>query len=213
MKTIRGRSGFGDSIYTRAGVEWLVRERFDTYRVYSNHPELFVDLDVEVMPFSKKGRVDYDFNYLPFKSRRGTNQWRDMCESAGLDIPLETSLKDRRPCGIVVIAPLHPPMNGAVGAQEKMGIPPNEYKDYCSQFSNQVWLKDGKYTLRELAHIVNCASLFVCQVGWGLALAELFDCPSRVCFAEKGFSCGDTFIETITPEKAISKSTTEAVVL
>lgn len=213
MKTIRGRTGFGDSIYTRAGVEWLLRERFDTYRVYSDYPEVFEDLDVDVVPYSKNIRPDYDFNYLPFKSRKGTNQWRDMCEFAGLDIPLETSLKNRVPSGLVVIAPLHPPMNGSERAIRNMGIDPNAYKKYCSQFGNQVWLKDGKYTFRELAHIVNHASLFVCQVGWGLALAELFDCPARVCFAEKMFSCGDTFHETITPEKVISKSITESVIL
>lgn len=81
---IKGQKGFGDSVYLYPIVKWHVNSNFEV-TVASNHAEVFEFLDCNKVPYG-----DYKINagYLHRKNINTTNQFQDMCYSAG--IPLDT---------------------------------------------------------------------------------------------------------------------------
>lgn len=214
MKTARALSGFGDAIYLRAGVEWLLDNRPDEYVVYTNYREVFQDLDVKVVPFDRGVKVDYDFNYLYAKRKEGTTQFQDMCYRAGIgNIPYTSRLRGRKPAGFVLASVPYAPMGAAEGG-DVLRPTVLDFLKVLQAYDKVVVLKQDKYRFLDLVSIVNKADLFIAQVGWGVALGELLGVPMLVLYTERGLGSSDYFYATITPDKTLeNKVTSDHLVL
>ena len=82
MKRIRGGSGLGDAIYLRPIVEHFVAAG-ETVQVLSNYPEVFVGTQATALPFGRD-HIDVMAHYVMGKGDPSTNQWQDICKSAGV---------------------------------------------------------------------------------------------------------------------------------
>lgn len=86
MKRIRGGRGLGDTIYLRPIVQRLIADG-EQVTVCCDHPEVFIGTSATVVPFERQ-RIDILAHYTTGKQRRDTNQWDDICNSAGIHVPL-----------------------------------------------------------------------------------------------------------------------------
>jgi hypothetical protein len=97
MRTIRGGSGLGDSLYVRPIAEHLSKQ--DQVRVLSDYPDVFYGAGerVEVRPF-KRDKTDVVAHYTWGKYNEHTTQWQDVCTSARVpQLPLRINWSVRNP--------------------------------------------------------------------------------------------------------------------
>ena len=214
MKSIKGLSGFGDAIYLRVAVEWMLINMPDQYLVTTNYPDVFRDLDVKTIPFNRGMKAEYNFTYLLRKYESGSTQFSDMCVNAGIGIiPFESKLAERRPSGLTVVNNLYSPLDGCDPVSDCLRPRKEDYESLVSNYKNVVYLKEGKYKFIALVNILNRASLFITQQGWGTAIAEMLNVPTIICFTKRGYECSDPFFSSIKPEKIIEKKTTTHIAL
>jgi len=218
MKIIKGASGFGDALYLRVIVEWLLLNKPNSYTVLTNYPEVYKDLPIEtdILHSQKYNSIDYYCHYLHGKTLH-TTQWEDMLNRAKLPyFPLTSQLENRKQYNsndheqIVLIAPYNS-MNGAKGT--KPMIPRfKEIIDYVSQYNNVIFI-NKKYKFLDLIKLFNQSSLIIGQVGWCVPLAEMLNIPLHAIFTKRALNSEYKFISQITPEKLLTKHTSKAIIM
>lgn len=219
MKVIKGASGFGDAIYLRAIVEWLLENRPDEYLVLTKYPNVYADLSVQTDDLhSTKYGLDYYCHYLHGKHLE-TTQWEDMLNKANIPyFPLtsklssyNTSLFDSALNKTVLVIKPYNAMNGAKGTTPL--IPKfSEVFSYASQYANVVYL-NRQYPFLELVKMFNSCKLVISQVGWAVPLAEMLNTPIQIIFTKRAMFSNYNFISRIKPKKILTKSTSEAIIM
>jgi len=206
MKTIRGLSGFGDNIYMRVIMEWLLENEPADYTILSNFPDIFRDMSVKVEKYNRSVGVDYSCTYL--RDKRGPNtQFQDLLNSVGFPIiPFTSKLKSRTPKGYTIVIPPYSPMGGYSGSRPMQPLE-EEYSDFIKQYKN-VKILTGKHPFRNLVNIFNSADLVISQVGWAVPMSEMLDVPLIAVFTRRALEKGNSFISAVTPNKIKEKEST-----
>lgn len=239
MKHVRGGSGFGDSIYVRAVAEHLLRQG-NRVRVRSDYPEVFAGLQVDVERFVRDPSCNVIAHYSGRKEAAGTNQWQDICITAGVgEIPLAISWQitnrplvsaikaraDGRP--IIMVNGGRPPMGRTDGYGYEM-LPARE-----AFYAAQDALRDcfmvkvgkgpelyplaadldlsGETTPAEAMDVAYISKGMLGQCSFMIPLAEALDKPLVVVWAAAGLTSGTQFIRLCTPQKILSKETSHFV--
>ena len=219
MKIVKGASGFGDAIYLRVIVEWLLANRPNDYMILTKYPEVYKDLPVQTADLHSKmyNNVSYYCQYLSGKGLFTTTQWEDMLNRAKLPyFPFTSSLKylsllDLTLLNTVIVIPPYNAMNGAKGTFPL--IPKfKEFSDYTAKYSDVIYLKQ-KYPFLDLVKMFSSCKLVVAQQGWATALAEMVDTPIHVIFTKRALNDNYKFISTITPKKILTKPTSKAIIM
>ena len=213
MQNIKGPSGFGDAIYTRAIVEWMLKNKSNIYNVQTRYPNIFSDLTVTTSDLNFHGRVDYDCKYIYQKTNQETTQFEDMLNSAKLPqfeltsyLANPDAVKDKT----IVIEP-YAPMNGVVTSLS-MKPDEQEFFNYVCSHDN-IFSIDRQYAWNDLIDIFNSAKLVISQQGWAIALSEMLNIPVVAIFTKRALESDNKFISTITPRKIITKSTTTSYIM
>lgn len=239
-KRIRGGSGLGDSLYLRPLVEHYEKSGLQV-QVLSDYAEIFLGTAAEVQPFGRNG-VNVLAHYSWAKAHSGTTQWDDICRSAGFAKSLELGFKwkvcnpkliekvriaaDGRPIALVHGGRI--PM----GRKDGFGIeilPQREaFCDVLQVMRDFFLIRIGRaeeqvyqlpvnlaLTRTSVADLLDLASIcdrVVAQCSFAVPLAEVFDKPLLAIWAEKGFRASSSFVRLITPQKVLSKKTSQFVV-
>jgi len=214
MKTIRGLSGFGDTLYLRVVIEWLLCNRPDDYIVFSNYPDVFSDLRVHVKPFTKTGKFDYVFNYLIGKQCNHTTQFEDMIFSCDLprNIELTSNLKTEAKRVNTVIVNLYRAMGGHNNSAMEMVPYEEDFKKIYEPYPNKIFI-DKKISFNSLVNIFNSAKIVIAQNGWAIPMSEMLNIPNLICYTQRGLNSKIQFFNTITPNKILHKKTSKYVIL
>jgi len=211
MKIIKGASGFGDTIYVRVIVEWLLTNRPDEYMVLTKYPNVFKDLDIKTGSYIKHIALDYDCQYIHDKTSK-YSQFEDMLRRAKLPLfDMNTKLKNRQPTNTIIVIPPYTPMGGATPARIMKPLD-NEFIKYISDFENIKFLAE-QIDFFDLVDMFNSAKLVISQIGWTVPLAEMLDVPINVIFTRRALNSGQRFINTIKSHKIKTKETTKTVLL
>lgn len=238
VKRIRGGSGLGDAIYLRPIVEYFIRAG-ELITVCCGYPSVFDGTGATVLPFDRFN-IDVLAHYTAGKLQRGTNQWQDICLSAGVQVPLRfdwtvknTALIERlrtqaagRP--LVIVHGGRVPMARTDGFGREL-LPAREAFDAAlAAISNcflvQVGKADQVYPLKvdlslngstsvsDLLDLGSSCDAIVGQCSFVIPLAEAFDKPLLIVWAAEGMSpARHYYISSITPEKVLSKSSSKFV--
>lgn len=206
MKIIKGLSGFGDAIYLRVATEWLLKNNPDDYVVLNDFPDVFQGLKVKIEKYNRNAVVDYEFSYLKHKNNPNTTQFQDMVINANLPpIEFTSQLKNRQQSNQIIAIPLYSAF-GQLRVMNNILVPKKiEFDKLVNSYDNVKYLEQKKYPFMELIKIFNTVKLVICQVGWGIPLAEMLDTPLLVCFNQASLQNGRPFIRTITPQKVLEK--------
>lgn len=230
---VRGGSGLGDAIYQRPVIEHLI-SRGHAVQAMNNWPEVFLGTGAEVLPFSREN-IQVLAHYVTGKQRTDTNQWQDICASAGVDdLPFRSTWAVRnaalveevrrhaesRP--IVLVHGGRIPMDRTDGFGAEL-LPQQRAFDAilshlpaCYRVAvgkvGQVYPLDcdldlnGKTSVSDLMDLgATCAGV-VGQCSLAIPLAEIFDKPLLVAWSSRGMEYGrHPYIRAITPEKVLSK--------
>jgi len=239
VKRIRGGSGLGDSIYLRPIVDHFERAG-ERVQVCSAYPDVFLGTNAEVEPFARNN-IDVLGHYVLGKGNPTTNQWQDVCASAGVSVRLgfdwpvrNQALVDRlraqadgRP--IIAIHGGRTPMDRTDGFGAEL-LPEREAFDAVLEalagcFLVQIGRGERRYQLRaevdlngstsvaDLIDVARIADRLVAQCSFAIPLAEVFDKPLLVVWAASGMSeYRHPYIRQITPQKVLSKPTSRFVV-
>jgi len=212
MKIVKGPSGFGDNIYMRVVMEWLIKNRPNKYTILTNYPDVFFGLNINIKPYHTKNlNIDYNYTYIHHKESKYT-QWQDLIFYGGLpDFPLISVLKNRKLSNAILANLPYNAMNG--GNMAKTMKPNyNEYMSYIKTFNNVRFI-DKQYFFQDLIKIFNSAKLVISQVGWAVPLAEMLDVPLIIIFTKRALNSEYEFISTIKPYKIKSKLTTQIKIM
>lgn len=239
MKRIRGGSGLGDSLYLRSVAEYFIR-RGEAITVCSDFPCIFIGSGAKVEPF-RRNNVDIVAHY-PSRNAAPTNQWQDICISAGIREPLEhrfawtVQRQDRcdeilewaagRP--IVLIAAAHPPMTRKdafcteiLPAEDAIACASNALSDcYRIQIGGEAPLYDiphdidltGLGSVADLLDLASLASGMLGQCGYIIPLAEAFDKPLLCVWSANVPTAREQYVRRLTPHKVFSKASSRFVV-
>ncbi len=91
MLRLRGGRGLGDALYVRPVAEHFVR-RSEEVRVCSDYRDVFEGSGAYVEPFARTG-CNVVAHYVSRKQYAETNQWQDVCISAGAPPDLALSFR------------------------------------------------------------------------------------------------------------------------
>lgn len=208
-------------------------------QVCTDYPELFEGMPVTFDVFSRHN-IDYLSHYTKHKADQRTNQWQDICKTAGVEAELKIDWKVKNKSLVNEILDM---ANGRKVLFVHGGREPMARKD---RFGREL-LPDGKvfnkalglledyfriqvgdsellYTLRadqnlnratsvtDVLDIASVADAFYGQCSFIIPLAESFDKKLMVMWAAKGLKSSEPYIATITPRKILSKPTSHYVV-
>ena len=238
-KRIRGGRGLGDAIYLQSCVRHLVRKGVDL-EVCTDFPELF-DFPVSFDQFSRHN-IDYLCHYTKGKQNHHTNQWQDICESAGIG---EAELKlDWKPRNIGLANEVIEKSGGRKILFVHGGRTPMNRKDnfgnellpnkkvfaevleklknhfftvYCGRgeriFNPNVDLDlNNRTDVSSLVDVASISSAFFGQCSFIIPLAESFNKPLLVLWSSLGLNSSERYISTITPRKILSKPSSRYIV-
>lgn len=238
MKRLRGGSGLGDSLYVRPICDELIR-RGERITVLSNYPDIFIDSGASVEPFCRNN-VQVVAHYVNGKSKAGTTQWQDVCESAKVDAEMRfnwtvrnQALTDRlrslaagRP--IILVHGGRSPMGRSDGFANDL-LPDLTAFEQCLDglrdcFTVGIGSKDGvKYgipvdldvtgntSVSDLLDMAYSCDAMVAQCSFAIPLAECFDKPMLAVWSHRVHVSNQAYIKTITPQKVLSKATSTFV--
>lgn len=234
---MRGGSGLGDSIYLRPIVEHLL-QRGDEVTVCTNYPGVFEGLSVEIEKFNRE-RINITAHYTIGKDDTRTNQWQDICRSAGIEVPLrfEWRIRNYALVNNLLSAASGRPIVLVHGGREPMGrgdgfgmalLPEREafvevietlWDCYCVEIGNgeQVYAlphnRDMKNTtsITDLFDLAKIARGIIAQCSFCVPLAEALDKPLLCVWAWKGLRAQHMFLRQVTPDKVLSKPSSRAV--
>ncbi len=207
----------------------------------SDNPAVFTGAGAEVEAF-RRDRIDVVAHYTMGKSNPLTNQWQDVCNSAGVgSIPLHfdwTAINQdlvddlrARAAGrpIVIVHGGRAPMGRTDGFGKEL-MPDQRAFDIALASLEGCFLVQigkgeqiyplksscdlsGKTSVTDLFDIASICAGMVAQCSFIVPLAECFDKPLLAIWAHRGLSTGrHQYISSITPQKILSKPTSTFVV-
>lgn len=237
---MRGGSGLGDAMYIRPIAEYFVRCG-KRVTVCSDFPGVFDGSDVRVVPFDRFN-IDVLAHYTQGKRDSTTNQWQDVCRSAGVEeMPLtfswpvknkelverlRTDAAGRR---LVLVHGGRAPMARVDGFGKEL-LPRQEAFDATlSALENCFTVRIGKgcdiyrlnadvdmsnvTTVQDLLDLGVSCDAIVGQCSFAIPLAEVFNKPLMTVWAAHGMQYNmHPYIQQITPKKVLSKPTSHFVV-
>ena len=211
MQIVRGPSGFGDAIYMRAIMEWLIINKPNDYTILTKFPDVFYDLPIQTQKWDHRTKSDYYFTYIYDKTSKNT-QFQDMIYKENLpNITLNSKLKRYYPREETLIIPPYPPMNSCQTSSPMM--PTNtEFYQFIHNYKNHLFI-EKHYKFSELVYLFNSAKLIISQVGWAVPLAEMLDIPIIAILTKRALNSSNTFISTILPHKIKEKPTTQIYIM
>lgn len=240
MKRIRGGSGLGDSIYIRPIVDHFIRAG-EQVQVCANHPDVFIGSGAEVEPFGRNN-IQVLAHYVSGKPNPNTNQWQDVCASAGVpEIPLRFTwnVRNQKLVDKIIADSCRQPIILVHGGRTPMGRTDGfglELLPDRRAFDAVLSMLHGCYTVRigkgeqlyslpvstdltdgtsvsDLLDIASICDGVVAQCSFAIPLAEVFDKPLLTIWAAGGMSeYRHPYIRSITPAKVLSKSTSKYVI-
>jgi hypothetical protein len=237
---VRGNSGIGDAIYTRAVVEFLLRQG-DKVTVCSDHPDVYLGLDCKIEPF-RRSAVDLHAVYTTRKKFNDTNQWQDVCAVSSLprDLPLSITWTCRnealvadlrrgaegRP--LVLVHGGRTPMGRTDGFGRELLPQRRAFEAVLNRMRDCYIVRigkgadayplpvnvdlNGKTSVADILDLGQACDGVVAQCSLAVPLAEAFDKPAMFVWAAAGLQKTSVqFISRIAPAKVLSKSTSAFV--
>lgn len=230
MNRIRGGRGLGDSLYIRPIAEHFVRQG-RRVTVLSDYPDVFIGAGVKVEAFNRND-ANIVAHYVSRKTKPGTNQWQDVCMSAGVSVPLRfdwtvrntalvAALKQKaagRP--IIVVHGGRAPMGRTDGFGRDL-LPAKAAFDaalaalhgcFTVQIGNAPQIYplaaelslNGSTSVADLLDIGSVCDGVVAQCSFAVPLAEVFDKPLLAIWSSRAAKSNTLFICQTTPEKVLS---------
>jgi hypothetical protein len=239
VKRIRGGAGLGDAIYLRPIVEHLLAKG-EQVTVCTSYGAVFDGLTVKIEPFDRFN-IDVLAHYTAGKRRPGTNQWDDLCASAGIEVALKfpwaiknteliTKLKaiaDGRPLVLVSggrapmartdgfgmeLLPRREAFEGALEAVRDCMLVQIGRAQQIYPLKTELDL-NGSTSITDLFDLACACDGVIGQCSFVIPLAEVFDKPLLIVWAAEGMSpARHWYISSITPQKVLSKPSSKFVV-
>ena len=235
MRSIRGGSGLGDSLYLQSVVRHLIGKG-ESLRVHSDWPAVFGQLGdmVTVEPFSRKN-INILAHYSSRKALTNSTQWEDVCASAGISEPVELRLDwapettlDIRPYVCVQLPRAPMGRSDGFGAdllpdcrliqraidalRDRFAIVQIGAGEPLFRFKHLDLDLTGKTSVAGMLDVAAGASGFLGYVSYIVPLAESLDKPAMLVWSHKGLSRGHPYIRQITPAKILSKPSCKFVI-
>lgn len=242
MKRIRCGSGLGDNIYLQSIVRHLV-DRGMELEVCTGWPMLFKHFGdrVKVAPFEKVN-IDIVAHYVSRKAVVGTDQFEDMCISAGIadavELKLEWQVRDTeivrklRAAGrpILVVQMPRPPMARTDGFADELLPDCRVIQKAIDRLKGSAFLVqigsgeslfkfDGidldlanQTTIEDLLDIASVAAGFLGYCSFIIPMAEGQSKPILLVWSRRGLKSRTPFIRRITPTKILHRQTSMWVV-
>jgi hypothetical protein len=208
--------------------------------VCSDYPDVFIDSGAKVEAFARNG-IDVLGHYVNGKQNPHTTQWQDVCNSAGVNVPLEFDwhVKNRamvervwkqangKPVLLVHGGRL--PMNRTDGFGKEL-LPKREAFDCALDvlrdcFAVHIGSVDqvypiacdldlrGKTSVSDLLDLAVSCDGMVAQCSFAVPMAECFDKPLLAIWAAHGMQSNmHPYVKAITPSKILCKATSQYVV-
>lgn len=235
MKTFRGGSGLGDSLYLQAVARYWTARKSERICLRSDFPDIFLPLAdrVVVKPFSKI--ADVLAHYSSRKGITGSTQFEDVCACAGIAEPVELRLdwqpQDRdlikrlrdhgRPICVVQLP--RAPMGRKDGfgsellpdckavqlvidrVRERALIVQVGAGEPLHRFSGINIDLANRTTVAQVIDAVSCADAVVGYCSFLLPLAESLNKPAIMVWSSRGLRAGHPYIRRIVPAKCIHR--------
>jgi len=237
---IRGGSGLGDAVYLRPVVDYYVKNSGSKITVCSNYPDVFIGSGATVVPFSRE-KINVVGHYSLRKKEPNTNQWQDVCISAGVpglalrfDWPVTNpQLIERvrraaagRP--VVLVHGGRSPMGRSDGFGAELLPQAQAFAHAQAALRDCMFVRIGKggnlyhidsemdlsdkTSICELIDLFCSCDMVLAQCSYAVPLAEAFDKTLIAVWAHKGLTKGVPYIRQITPQKILSKPTSWFIV-
>lgn len=234
---IRGGAGLGDAMYIRPIAEHFVRAG-ERVKVCSGFPEVFLGSGAEVEPFDRFN-IDVLAHYTAGKRDPTTNQWQDICRSAGVSVPLrfEWEVKnhalieglkaDAAGRRLVLVHGGRVPMGRTDGFGAELLPDRSAFAAALEALEDCFTVRVGKgadlygldvgvdlngsTSVSDLLDIGSICDGVVGQCSFAIPLAEVFDKPLLCVWAARGLSAAHAYIRQITPAKVLSKPSSHYV--
>ncbi len=242
MRSIRGGSGLGDSLYLQSVVRHLVEQGHEL-RVHSDYPAVFSPLEgrVQVAPFTRIG-VDIMAHYTTRKGLSGTDQFEDMCINAGINGPVDLrmdwqprnralidKLKNK---GVPVVCVQLPraPMGRSDGFGKELLPDCRVIQHLINDLRDQAYIVQigsgeplfrftginldlaGQTSVSDLIDVASVADGFIGYVSFVVPLAESLGKPALMVWSSKGLRAPLRYVRQITPKKILHKDSSIAVI-
>lgn len=236
---IRGGNGLGDALYVQAIARHLVKQGVQL-EVCTRYPEVFEHLNVKTASFSREN-IHFLAHYTSRKTQKGTNQWQDVCaaignRASGAELTIDWEVRNEP---LVKIISSHRPVmvvhGGRAPMQRKDGfgneLIPNKhvfasilnklreryFTVYIGRdqrlFNLDVDLDmSNRTSITDVLDIASVADAFFGQCSFIIPLAESFDRRLLILWSSAGVRSTNTAINTITPDKVLSKPTSHYVI-
>lgn len=239
MKSIRGGSGLGDSIYLASVVRHLLGKG-EPLLVRSDWPAVFSQLPVQVEPFTRAG-IDVLGHYSSRKHLLGSTQFEDLCACAGITEPVDLRL-DWKPSNLALIDRIRSPGKKVVvtmlprspmGRSDGFGaeLLPNckVIQTYIDSLGDATVVQVGagqplfafrgidvdlanQTTVSDLLDVASQADGFLGYVSFLVSLAESFDKPAMFVWSKRGLRAGSAYVRRITPQKVLHLESSRYVI-
>lgn len=240
IKRIRGASGLGDAIYLRPLVEYFMKSE-PALRVCSDYPEVFTGLGVVVERFTRHG-VGIVAHYAQRKSDERTDQYQDMCLTAGVSDPVplsfEWSVRNQaliddvraraRGRKVVLLHGGRAPMGRSDGFGAELLPKRDAFHEVLVRMTDCFLVRIGKdesiyplpchldlhasTSVTDLLDLGKSCDAMVGQCSFVIPLAEVFDKPLLVVWSAKGMASEKLFISTVTPKKVLHKASSRFII-
>lgn len=236
---IRGGAGLGDAIYIRPIAEHFIRAG-EKVTVCSGYPDVFLGTGAKVEPFDRFN-IQVLAHYVAGKQDTTTNQWQDICKSAGVSVPLRFDWTVRNPqlleairadaAGrpIILVSGGRAPMGRTDGFGAELLPERSAFEATLAALDDSFLVQVGKaeplYPLKadvnlngstSIPDLFDLASLcdgVVGQCSFVIPLAEAFDKPLLCVWAAHGMQANmHPYIRAITPQKVLSKPSSRFVI-
>lgn len=237
---IRGGAGLGDAIYIRPIAEHFVRAG-EKVTVCSGYPDVFLGSGAAVEPFDRFN-IQVLAHYVGGKRDTTTNQWQDICRSAGVSVPLRFDWQVRNPQlleaikadaggrSLVLVHGGRTPMGRTDGFGKELLPQKSAFDAALGAVGDSCFLVrvgkgadlypldvdvdlNGSTSVSDLLDIASICDGVIGQCSFAIPLAEVFDKPLLVVWAAHGMQSNmHPYICQITPQKVLSKPTSSFVV-
>jgi len=238
MKRIRGGSGIGDSIYLRPIVEHFVKQDGGAI-VCSSYPDVFIGSGAEVVPFARNN-IDVLGHYAARRHFNNTNQYEDVCGSAGVNPELKfdwtvqnselvqkiKAMADGKP--IVLVHGGRVPMGRTDGVGSELLPDGKAFAAALAALKDCFLVRIGKgeqlypltvdcdlndqTSVSDLLDLAYECDGIIAQCSFAIPLAEVFNKLLLVVWASRGLDSRIDFVRQTTPKKILSKATSHYVV-
>jgi hypothetical protein len=228
MREIRAGSGLGDSIYLQSVARHMVMQGKQIV-VRSNYPDVFRPIGVPVVQFHKLGNC-VAAHYATRMRMQQTDQFQDMCITAGISGPVEMRL-DWQPFNDEFLSGLKRPVIAVMLPRLPMDrtdgfgidLMPNWHVmqtliDKCDTSILQIGSGkavhafsgidrdlSNKTSIRDVLDIASMVDGFIGTCSFMIPLAESLGKPYFCLWSGKGLVSETQYLRQITPQKIIHR--------